>query len=426
MRSLAELSLAQLIDGIVGLCESKAECANLAWPGQIMEASLAPFLESRELTGAYRYDGGKRDLYNELMGKFEQLPQQILDVNIVLNIVHVLEQVFRFPAQLYCGGQGGNACCFAHIVHGTSPEQWYAQCQHLEENLKGRLKQRAGENMTPSEVVRHVQESTDGSPHFTQEIAWLRQHLEQACMLAKSSLSSETLQVPDPDILDVVAVARTYAEVHEGQRHFRPVQLAAILLNVRASAAMSSVLIEMKTGEGKTDMCAAVAAVLAKRAPKHAVHILTSSSDRASDDCKSTKAFLEACTGRPPTLASEGLKWGDEGSGVVYAQFTDIQKMVVDEMRNGKKKELFRWLEDCFLLVDEADHVLIEQSENQLYISSPCRGFQALAPLTFLTMAYMDFDADFSEASVKDPMAIPEKSTALANKLVEDWVKQAC
>ena len=39
-------------------------------------------------------------------------------------------------------------------------------------------------------------------------------------------------------------------------------------------------------------------------------------------------------------------------------------------LRNGKKKELFEWLEDCYLLVDEADHVLIEQSENQLYISS--------------------------------------------------------
>ena len=36
-------------------------------------------------------------------------------------------------------------------------------------------------------------------------------------------------------------------------------QLAAILLNVKAATAMFSILIEMKTREGKTDMCAAVA-----------------------------------------------------------------------------------------------------------------------------------------------------------------------
>ncbi|CAE7210068.1 secA [Symbiodinium sp. CCMP2592] len=352
------------------------------------------------------------------MNKFNHLNPEIHEA------IHVLQQVFRFPAQLYCGSEeGGDACCFAHIVQKTPPAKWYAQCRRLEETLKGRLKQPSGKNMAPFEVIRQLQQGTDGSRRFTEEITWLRQHLDQVCQLAKSQLTSATLRTTDADFLDVVAVAQTYAEVHKGQRHFRPVQLATILLNVRASAAMSSVLIEMKTGEGKTDMCAAVAAVLAKRAPKHAVHILTSSSDRASDDCKSTKAFLEACTGRAPRLASEGLKWGDEGSGVVYAQVTDIQKMVVDEMRNGKKKELFQWLEDCFLLVDEADHVLIEQSENQLYISSPCRGFQALVPLTFLTLAYMDFDADFQEAFVKDPMAIPEKSTALASKLVEELRK---
>ena len=48
--------------------------------------------------------------------------------------------------------------------------------------------------------------------------------------------------------------------------------------------------------------------------------------------------FIKAFTNKEPILASEGLKWGKEGAGVVYAQVTDIQKMVVDEMRNGNQK----------------------------------------------------------------------------------------
>ena len=79
-------------------------------------------------------------------------------------------------------------------------------------------------------------------------------------------------------------------------------------------------------------------------------------------------------------------------------EVTDIQKMVVDTMQQGdKQRELFEWLEGCFLMVDEADHVLIEQAENQLYISSPCRGFQALVPLQFLALAYLTYDKDYAK-----------------------------
>ncbi|CAE7255568.1 secA, partial [Symbiodinium sp. CCMP2456] len=214
--------------------------------------------------GAYRYDGGKRDLYNELMVKFERLRPQIADTaaDLAVNMlavhflhidlsrssdfqlsctvaareslkgrlkqragenmtpsevvrhlqegacirllmsqslrnssqtgsdegIRVLQQAFRFPAHLYCGHEvGGDACCFEHIVQKIPPEAWYEQCRRLEETLKGRLKQPAGKNMTPSEVIRHLQEGTDGSRRFTEEITWLRQHLDQACHSAKFS-----------------------------------------------------------------------------------------------------------------------------------------------------------------------------------------------------------------------------------------------
>ena len=180
-----------------------------------------------------------------------------------------------------------------------------------------------------------------------QAIAFLKKHLSSVTEVAKNgsiSLPSEKdikeLKRDDWTALKVMAVARAYTQVHKGTRSFRPVQLASILLNVRAASSGSGLLVEMKTGEGKTDVCAAIAAVLSKSHPKHAVHIVTSSSDRAADDCRATKDFIKEFTGKEPTLASEGVKWGEEGAGIVYAQVTDIQKMVVDEMRKGHQKAL--------------------------------------------------------------------------------------
>ena len=291
---------------------------------------------------------------------------------------------------------------------------WPKRCEAMKAELKQRLQKKAGEDMSVQDVIKSLKQSNDQSESYREALAWLEEHLP-LCVAQRGH--------KDEIVKAVVDVARAYSKVHKNTRKFRPVQLAAILLNVRAAVKSSPMLIQMKTGEGKTDVCAAVAATLFKRRPGYAVHIVTSSSDRAADDCKSARAFVREATGKDPTLAADGLKWGPEGAGVVYAQVTDIQKMVVDEMRNGKQKELLDWLDDCSLMVDEADHVLIEQSENQLYISSPCRGFRALDPLTYLSIAYMDFDADFSQESVKDTLAIPAKSQELAKKINDDLRK---
>lgn len=65
--------------------------------------------------------------------------------------------------------------------------------------------------------------------------------------------------------------------------------MAAILLNVYGVKTRTKLIIEMKTGEGKTFVCAVSAAVVAKlHKEKHPI-ILTSSGDRANDDMNSTK-----------------------------------------------------------------------------------------------------------------------------------------
>eukprot|EP00392_Amoebophrya_sp_AT5.2_P017716 g18123.t1 len=178
--------------------------------------------------------------------------------------------------------------------------------------------------------------------------------------------------------------------------------------------------------EGKTYVCAAIAAVLAYRNPGYAVFILTSSSDRAEEGLRETKKFITACSldGREPILASaaEQFKWGPDGgrdiAGVVYAQVTDVQKFVVDELQRGTRhKQLFDWLSGCCLLIDEVDHVLIEQAANQLYISTPCRSFHAVLPLYFLAMAHLDFKADFFEEKMKDLSSVNDKSSQLVGML---------
>jgi len=58
--------------------------------------------------------------------------------------------------------------------------------------------------------------------------------------------------------------------------HLWPCQLAAILLNVYGVKTGTKLLIEMKTGEGKTYVCGVSAAIVAKLFPSGPAVILTS------------------------------------------------------------------------------------------------------------------------------------------------------
>ena len=65
-----------------------------------------------------------------------------------------------------------------------------------------------------------------------QAMAFLEENLQTVSEAAKSGW---TYNNKDPVVHDVAAVAQTYSKVHAWKRHFRPVQLASILLNVRAA-----------------------------------------------------------------------------------------------------------------------------------------------------------------------------------------------
>lgn len=199
-------------------------------------AALAPFKENRDATGAYLYDGRKTDLFNKITEKAINSHQD--------KALHVLKEIFRFPAQLFCGKTGSDrdACCYAHIVEKNHPTIWPEKCNKLRQKLRDRLAEKPGDNMTPEEVVRHLKEAADGSEKYDKTLEWLEQNLAKACRLAQSTASPPASEVV---LQDVVEVARAYSKVHHGKRHFRPVQLAAILLNVRAANEMSSLLIEM-------------------------------------------------------------------------------------------------------------------------------------------------------------------------------------
>ena len=89
-------------------------------------------------------------------------------------------------------------------------------------------------------------------------------------------------------MLETVLVARAAAK--HLKKSLRPVQLATVLLTLHASLTGQRRLLQMKTGEGKTIACAAIAAALAKRRPDAAVHVTTSNSDLAKEAVNQTKA----------------------------------------------------------------------------------------------------------------------------------------
>jgi hypothetical protein len=88
---------------------------------------------------------------------------------------------------------------------------------------------------------------------------------------------------------------------------------------------------------------------------------------------KSAKDIIADYLQKPPIMAKD-LKPGEEnGAGlVVYGQVSDIQRIVVDALTGYDTKKLYGFLGKCSLILDEADHVLVEQAENLLFIATPC------------------------------------------------------
>ena len=148
--------------------------------------------------------------------------------------LYLLGEAYRFSDQLYCGQAfpTRGACCYVHIVKTLPCNKWRNACAALDEDIKKRLGDKQDQNMEPKEILRLLRQAGQSK----ETVDWLATVLEDACSLCKNT-GQPLKQDADQDLCDVVYVARKYAERHavEDKRMFRPVQLAAILVNVHAA-----------------------------------------------------------------------------------------------------------------------------------------------------------------------------------------------
>ena len=82
-----------------------------------------------------------------------------------------------------------------------------------------------------------------------------------------------------------------------------------------------SLLLCKMTGEGKTDVCAAIASILARSGRFSAIHIITSGEANAKKDFMATKDYIKAATGHDPILASDGIPWNEDRDSIAFGQF---------------------------------------------------------------------------------------------------------
>eukprot|EP00435_Cladocopium_sp_Y103_P072505 s272_g40.t1 len=150
----------------------------------------------------------------------------------------------------------------------------------------------------------------------------------------------------------------------------------------------------LHTGEGKTDVCAAIASILARGGRFIAVHIITSGEANAKKDFMATKDYIKAATGHEPILASDGIPWNenDEDRGSVVFRFGHFG-FGLDKIQ--------KYLSRSYALVDEADFVMFEQGSNQLYVSSAVQGYSALMPFLFRAAGLLDYHAEYDPAQIK-------------------------
>ena len=382
------------------------------------DTKLFGLAQTLQNEGHFKYNAGGNDLLKEITAK-KAAANSALPPEKVALLRHVVQQ----PTALYCGTFDVGTtppphCCFAHIVRERPVEQWSQARQQLDATLRRRLKAKIAEHdMDWRHVLDRIEAEgrrVSPSPDWNATFAWLSAVLPYFYGVAElpSNIGHQGV------VQEVMNAAENFREVHTFS--LRPCQVAAILLNVYGVASGTKLIIEMKTGEGKTYVCGVSAAVVAKLFNNGPAVILTSSVDRANDDKASTASFLEKYL-KTAALSAKELKPGSkEGAGrVAYGEVSDIQRIAVDMLKAGQPAELKRFWKKCSFFLDEADHVLIEQAESLLYIASPCPSYYALHGVFFHIQYSIDYDGEFLAPQVPTRTAIQDKAQKLTKRLLQ-------
>lgn len=359
----------------------------------------------------FKYNAGKNDLLADILkaGNYST-PQDLHE--------YMLRQVIRQPTALFCGNINSpeTCCCFVHIVNKTPMTEWEKSCKKLDANLHARLTAIISEtDLNPEQVLACIQAECGSSTEWKDAFGWLSIALPYVCTAA-ADLNPPIRHKIVAD--EVMSAAKVFIEWKNYP--LRPCQLAAILLNVYGVKTKTKLLIEMKTGEGKTNVCGVSAAVVAKLYPQGPALILTSSSDRAKADKEAMTKFIENYLKITPNFVEE-LKPDSTVNTprVAYGHVSDVQRIVVDMLTKYNPAGLYSFLKTCSFFLDEADHVLIEQAESLLYIASPCPSYYALHSLFFQIQYRIDYHGDFIPDKVKTRAAIQERAQKLTEVLLQ-------
>eukprot|EP00759_Apiculatamorpha_spiralis_P012899 PhF_6_TR1974/c0_g1_i1/m.3272/K03070/secA; preprotein translocase subunit SecA len=365
----------------------------------------------------FTYNHGQRDLFDEILMK---PPTVSVDPLHDIRRLAILERVMGQPSTtMYCENTNPtppHCCCYAHIVEHHPVSDWDKCCAALDNELKLKISMPISKHdLSPKDVLTALKIEggrTATSPEWKRAFSWLQTALPYVC-------DSKTASPPKMHKDVANEVLRAGSVFHQIE-HFplRPCQLAAILLNVYGVKTGTKLLNEMKTGEGKTYVCGVSAAVVAKMFSQGPAIILTTSVDRANDDKQSTSRFIEAYLHKESVCVSE-LNVENPGAGcVAYGKVSDLQRIVVDALREFRTKELNAFLKECSIFLDEADHVLIEQAESLLYIASPCPSYHALGGIFFHIQYRIDYTGDYGPNKIKTHSAVADNVGKLTEVVI--------
>ena len=136
-----------------------------------------------------------------------------------------------------------------------------------------------------------------------------------------------------------------------------------------AALLMHGVIVEMDAGEGKTLASAIAAAALA--ASGRRVHILTANDYLAARDCEVLAPVLESL-GLTVGLVVDGMDRADrQFQYAAQIVFTTAREVGFDYLRDSVAESLDQRVNPTFdvAIVDEADHLLVDQARTPLIIS---------------------------------------------------------
>jgi hypothetical protein len=299
-----------------------------------------------------------------------------------------------------------------------------------------------------------------------------KEALQQEVQSFKTQHGSKE-QIAMEIMVDVATAARVFWIVDTDQRRLFPVQLAAVAGALRAFAHGRKLLAQMNTGEGKTITLAVLQASIVLRDRRlrrvdasgnqdmrmepaleatpdmepcnyTVIHSVSSNGDLAKESTEETKEYYEKLLGSAPVNANaesgKDLWWDkkpDKHTGkdnaIFYGTISDFQKQLVDVLKVGTQVKQYRkWTKrqasvawgGCYMLVDECDHVLVEQSLSVLFMSLPSSKHAAFDTLIQACQAQCDHNAGAGFMSVVNDSQVVKYQGELVSKVQQAMLKR--